>query len=415
MSETAVVPRFALPAVTEALADTPVVVLQGARQVGKSTLVGIIADERPTMTITLDDSLVLDLAKEDPRAVVGQYAEGMLAIDEAQRAPELLVPIKANVDADRRPGRFLLTGSADLLQVKGAGDSLAGRAETIEVFPFSQGEIARRAVPEDFVTWMLSGPAGRGFEPLDVSAVLRGGFPEAVARTPQRARRWLTSYATRLADHDARELAGRGYADQFDRLLRYFAAHGQAELVKAGLARYLGVAESTVDGYWRTAKAMRVVVETPAWNRSPARRLVRKPKAGLVDTGLSAALAGVTEEQVLAPGGREYLGSLIEQFVALELMKQRGWTATPYTVHHLREAGGLEVDLVLETEGGTLLAIEVKATTTPTRQHWKNLSALRDSYPDRNVVGVLLHAGGGAVQTVHDWLHIAPVTALWQH
>lgn len=415
MPTTDLIPRFAFPHVVEVLGDTPVVVLQGARQVGKSTLVSIAAADRPSVIITLDDPQVLDLAREDPRAVVGQFSEGMLAIDEAQRAPELLLPIKANVDADRRPGRFLLTGSADLLQVRGAGDSLAGRAETVEILPFSQGEIARRGTPEDFVTWLLGGRGGRGFEPLDVDAVLRGGFPEVVKRTPARARAWLTSYATRLADHDARELAGRGYADQFGSLLRYFAAHGQAELVKASLARHLGVAESTVDNYWRLAKAMRVIVETPAWNRVPSRRVVKKPKAGLVDTGLAAALAGVTKDQVMAPGGREYLGALVEQFVALELAKQRGWTATPYTIHHLRDPDGLEIDLLLETDGGVLIAIEVKATTTPTRKHWKNLATLREILPDRTVVGVLLHAGDGAAQSLHGWLHILPITTLWQH
>ena len=397
-----------------ALGDTPIVVIQGARQVGKSTLVHTIAETRDAKVITMDDPPTLDLARDDPKAVVRQHPNGLLAIDEAQRAPGLILPLKAETDARRRPGRFLLTGSADLLQVKGVGDSLAGRAETVELMPFSQGELARRPTPEDFVTWVLAGADGDGFPAFAPETVICGGFPEACSRTSQRANRWLNDYVTRLADHDARELRHGGYADQLAALLAYFAALGQAELVKANLARRLGVSESTVDGYWRLAKTMRLTMEYPAWNRAPHRRLVRRPKASLLDTGLSAALTGFTFAKAASPGGREYYGSLVEQFVALELTKQRLWTRTPHAIFHFRDLDGLETDLLIETEDDDLIAIEVKVTTTPTQRHWSNLTALHDRLFDRRVTGVLLHAGETTAH-LHGWLHVLPITSLWLH
>ncbi|MCL2504605.1 MAG: AAA family ATPase [Coriobacteriia bacterium] len=414
MDDETLFPRFALRAAETALCDTPVVVIQGARQVGKSTLTQMIAATRDARVVTMDDHLTLDLATDDPKAVICQYPDGLLAIDEAQRAPELILPLKAHVDASRRPGRFLLTGSVDLLRVKGVGDSLAGRAETVEMLPFSQGELARRETPEDFVTWLLHGAQGGDFSALDAEAVIRGGFPEACKRSESRARSWMSSYVARLSDHDARELKGGGYADRLAAVLTYIASLGRAELVKARLARHLGLAESTVDIYWRLAKSMHLVHESRAWGRAPHRRLVLRPKVCLLDTGLSAALVGFTSAQAATPGGREYYGALIKQFVVMELAKQRTWAEMPYDLHHFRALDGLEIDLLAEVGDGSLIAVEVKSTQTPVAKHWKSLVALKDRLPDRDVTGVLLHTGD-AVAHLHDWLHILPVTSLWQH
>ncbi|MDR1825539.1 MAG: DUF4143 domain-containing protein [Bifidobacteriaceae bacterium] len=410
-----IIPRFALAAAEAALADTPVVAIQGARQVGKSTLVQTIANSRNATVVTLDDPLTRAVALEDPNAVIGLGTGGLLAIDEAQRAPGLILPLKANVDANHQPGRFLLTGSSDLLRLKGVGDSLAGRAETISLMPFSQGELTRRETPEDFVTWLLSDPThGRLFPALEPEAVVKGGFPPACARSETRAKKWLREYAIRLAGHDAAELQERGYPDQLGAMLQYLAAAGHAELVKAHLARHLGVAESTVAIYWRLLKAMHLVQEYPAWNRAPLRRLAHRPKACLLDTGLAAALTGFTSSQAKTPGGREFYGNLVEQFVALELTKQSAWSRTPHGVFHYRELDGLEADLFLETDDGHLIAIEVKATTTPIPKHWKNLIAIKERLPERQVTGVLLHTGSSSAR-LHGWLHVLPVTSLWHH
>jgi len=407
-------PRFARQAADAALSDTPVLVIQGARQVGKSTLVGQIVADRGATTFTLDDNNALHIAQADPVAFVDQSPNSLLVIDEAQRVPELILPLKANVDRDRRPGRFLLTGSADLLKVKGVADSLAGRAETVEMYPLSQGELTRRAVPEDFVAWILAGAEPKPFPRLDPNVVIRGGFPEANLRTETRARNWFVSYINRLADHDAQDLQQGGYADQLATLLQVIAAQGQSELVKAKIARDLGIAEATADSYLRLARTMRLIVDIPVWSRALRGRVVHRPKVSLVDTGLAAALTNFTARMSFSPGGLEYFGALVEQFVALELLKQRTWASTPYDLYHYRDRDGLEVDLVIETFDGVIIAIEVKSSRTVTSRLWKNLAAFRDRFPDRHVIGVLLH-GGDNVATLHGWLHILPIPALWQH
>ncbi|MFT4215862.1 MAG: ATP-binding protein [Micropruina sp.] len=408
-------PRHVSWVAREALTDTPVVMIQGARQVGKSTLAAELARSVPTaLHVTLDDPATLAVARSDPAFFVQQAGDGLLVIDEAQRAPGLILPLKALVDRDRRPGRALLTGSTDLLQVKGVGDSLAGRAETIELMPLSQGEINRRQTPEDFLTWLASGAQGSAFPALTPSPVVRGGYPEATLRKPTRTARWFSSYIERLTNHDARELQHGGYADHLRTLLELIASGGRAELVKARLARDLGVAENSVDAYLRLATAMRLVTSLPAWGRSPRGRVSRRPKVCLNDTGLAAYLARFTEAQATAIGGREYFGMLIEQFVALELHKQTTWSTDPARLFHYRSHAGDEVDIVAELPDGRLVAIEVKSTQTVTAKAWAGLERFRLDHPDRTVIGVVLH-GGANVAHLHEWLHLLPISSLWMH
>lgn len=414
MNEVREFPRFVASSLADALRDTPIVVVQGARQTGKSTLIQSMAARLPgAMLVTLDDPTTLQLARRDPAFFVSQ-SQGPLVIDEVQRAPELILPLKAAVDRDRRPGRFLLTGSADLLQVKGVGDSLAGRAETIPLKPLSQGELVWRSTPEDFVSWLWSGADGARLTGLDVEAVVTGGFPEVIKRDQVRGRAWLRNYVGRLADHDARELASRGFSDQLQTLLELLAATGQAEYVTARIARALGVSEPTADAYLRLARVMQLVEKTPAWTRSMRGRIVQRPKLSLLDSGLSSALASFTAAKANTLGGREYFGTLVEQFVTSELRKQQTWTTTPFRMFHVRDHDGLEVDLLLELDDGRLVAIEVKASLSPSASDWANLQKFRDRIRDRQVIGVCLH-GGTQVGRMHDWLHVLPVTALWQH
>jgi predicted AAA+ superfamily ATPase len=398
----------------EALSDTPVIVLQGARQVGKSTLAGWLAADRDAVVVTLDDPGVLAVAESDPAFFVAQAGDRLLVIDEAQRAPGLILPLKAAVDRDRRPGRFLLTGSADLLQVKGVGDSLAGRAETYELRPLSQGELARRDTPEDFVSWLLSGPAIRDFDPLEPAVVVVGGYPEAQARSRRRAQAWFQSYASRLSDHDARDLHGGGYADHLQSLLAILAAGAQQEVVRVRLARDLGVSENTVEAYLRTATTMRLLTTLQPWGRNLRGRVTRRPKTSLNDTGFAAALTGFTASHALSLGGREYFGALVEQFVAIEFEKQREWSDESYRVYHYRDTDGLEVDLVVELADGRLIAVEVKAANEVDAKAWRNLERFHERFADRDVTGVCLYAGTRSWK-LHGWLHVLPVTALWQH
>lgn len=405
-------PRFLDSTVQEALADTPVVVIQGARQVGKSTLAAMSSQGIPARAVTLDDDLTRAAAQSDPVSFWQQAGQELLIVDEVQRVPELMLPLKAAVDSDRRPGRFLLTGSADLLQVQGVGDSLAGRAESVELLPMSVGELDRRVTPEDFITWVLTAPRLPTLPRLDHQVVLRGGYPEPSRRTARRAATWFDNYAARLATHDARELHQGGYPADLGRLLRLVASGGIAELVKAKVARDLGISQTTAASYLRLMRTMRLLIEVPAWGRSPRARIIRRPKVALTDTGLSACLAGYAH--VDSAGGREYYGALVEQFVALELLKQRAWSEQRFDLFHYRDQDGLEVDLVAELRDGRLVAIEVKSGQTVTAKSWSGLERFASRFPDRDVTGVVLH-GGTEAASLHGWLHVLPVTALWQH
>ncbi|MBS1847496.1 MAG: ATP-binding protein [Actinobacteria bacterium] len=398
----------------EALSDTPIVVLQGARQVGKSTLAARLATQRPAVLVTLDDPVTLAVAESDPGFFVSQAPDRLVIIDEAQRAPGLILPLKASVDRDRRPGRFLLTGSVDLLQVAGVGDSLAGRAESFELGPLSQGELARREIPEDFVAWLLTAPEFKDFEALDPALVVAGGYPEVQLRSPRRARAWFESYARRLAGHDARDLRGGGFPDHLYALLAVVAAGPQHEVVRVHLARDLGVSENTAESYLRTAMAMRLVSTLQPWGRNLRGRVTRRPKVSLNDTGFAAALTGFSESHATTLGGREYFGALVEQFAAIELDKQRAWSSESYRTSHYRDTDGLEVDQVIELADGRLVAVEVKAAIEVTAKSWRNLERFRSRFADREVIGVCLY-GGTRAWRVHDWLSVLPITALWQH
>ncbi|MGV0870287.1 ATP-binding protein [Corynebacterium kalidii] len=421
------VPRFQSSAVEESLADTPVVVVHGARQVGKSTLVTALASgcRQPVVSVTFDDPETLEAARMDPTGFVAQAGQGTLVIDEVQRVPEIMLPLKANVDRDRRPGRFLLTGSADVFRVRGVGDSLAGRVESVRLMPFSQGELARREQPEDFVAALLRRPAapelvgmvaGEGsgpVEPLSPTVVLAGGFPEATFRTPRRRDAWFRTYIRRLADHDAYEYHGGGFPDEMEKLTRLLAAGGASEIVQSRLAGDLGTSDSTMGTYLRTLRTMNLLVEVPSWTRPVRGRAVRRPKAALTDTGLSAGLGRLTQDNVQKPGMREFYGAVVEQLVMLELIKQQGWSSETFEIYHYRDNDDLEVDLVIDLLDGRLIAIEVKSGQTVKTDAFKKLERFRDKVSDHDVIGVVFH-GGKTVQVLHDWIYVLPIQALWK-
>lgn len=409
-------PRWAQKSLEIALSDTPVTLIQGARQVGKSTLALLVHQQRAeSRYLTLDDPNVLAAAQQDPVFFAEQNGSELLIIDEAQRCPELLLPIKASVDRDRKPGRFLLTGSADLLNVPKAGDSLAGRAETLDLSPLSMGEATKRTEPEDFVSWISQLPdAFSAFSEFQPEAIFSGGYPEVQSRNQRRRATWFHSYIDRLTKHDAREIQQGGFSSHLNQLLQILGSLGPTEIVSAKLARTLGIAANTTEAYIELARALRLVENIPAWGRTAYNRVSRRPKVMLNDTALAATLSRFTLSNALQIGGRETYGVLLEQFVALELTKQSSWSETLYSISHFRNFDGLEADLIVETDSGDLIAIEVKASQTLTIKSWRNLEGFKSKYPDRNVLGICFYTGSNAMQ-ISDWLYALPITALWQH
>lgn len=418
------IPRHAVSIAREILEGSPLLVVQGARQVGKSTLVGQAVDSQRAHMVTLDDPLERAFAEADPAAFLQQAQGKTLVVDEAQRVPALALELKRTIDADRRPGRFAITGSSDLLRTPGVSDSLAGRAEFLRVYPLTPGEIMERPEPEDWVSWILDGAAGAnagkvtycGGDELRVM-VLAGGYPLPVQREGERRKaRWFDSYVTSLIEHDAPQLAGGQFPSQLRALLRHVAEQGQSELVKAKTARALGVGETALGDYLALAERMYLLDVTPGWGVGFTNRVVKRPKVAVADSGLAAFLSGLTLEKTRVAGGAELFGATLKSFVGEQLRAQSTWSRERFSLHHYRERDR-KIDVVVELADSRLILIEVKAAETVTERAWKNLDVGSAPFKDRAAARVVLYAGTRAVTMKNGGvpLHVLPVSSLWQH
>lgn len=395
--------------VQELLDISPIVVIEGARQVGKSTLTGMIDNANTTFT-TMDDDLTRTFAHDDPAGFLSSAKEGRLVIDEIQRCPELILPLKAVVDNDRRPGRFVLTGSANLLRLPGAQDSLAGRAMTARLHPFSQGELEGHK--EDWVSWLLS-PDRRKAQEADRSNVITrltvGGYPLVQSMSPRVRTAWLKDYANRLVQRDASDMA-QTRIPILGQLLQLLAAAPGAELVQDRLAQKLKVTRGTVVRYSDLLESLFLIHRLPAWSLNLTKRQIQRPKVFLTDTGLNAALSNMDAAHLSSMQGADHLGPLLEQFVVCELLRQQGWSATPFKLFHYRDRQGAEVDIIVETPTG-IIAVEVKSAVAATARHFQHLKALRDRLGDEFLAGIVLTTGTG--QKAGDRLESLPISSLW--
>lgn len=409
-------PRKTVAVGSELLAAFPAVAIQGARQVGKSTLARQLVEGRSAVAVTLDDRRTRDAAVADEVAFVEQNPDGVLLIDEVQREPELLLAIKASIDRNRRPGRFLLTGSADLLTVKGRTDSLAGRAATLRLRGLSQGEIAGR--PEDFVAWLLSGAPPHQVvtdwtRPSYAEAIAQGGYPDLLGLGTRLRHAWLDSYLDRVLERDAAQLPSGGQTRRLRSVLALMAANQAGELVKARIADGADIPANTITAYLDVLRSVYLVDELPPWTTNLTKREVGRPKALVSDSALAMRLNRQTERQLL-PLTSDSIGPLFEAFVTSELLKQRSWSEHDYQLFHFRDRDGIEVDLVLELDDGGVVAIEVKASSTYRSDHFAGLRFLRDKLGDRFIAGIVIGMASTGYRYA-DRLHGLPAAALWQH
>lgn len=399
----------------EALADTPVVLLVGARQTGKSTLVRHLADSvYPARYLTLDDATTLAAARHDPTGFLAGL-EGPVIIDEVQRAPELFLAIKSSVDRQRQPGRFLLTGSANVMLLPRLADALAGRMEILTLWPLSQGEI--EGAEEDFIDRLfakeLRWPAKAALDRTEViERVLRGGYPEVLQReTEDRRRAWFGAYLTTILQRDVREIANIEGLTDLPRLLALLATRTSSLLNLADLSRSIVIPQTTLKRYMSLLEATFLVQPLPAWSAHLGKRLVKAPKLVLNDTGLLAYLLGVNGQRLAED--RTLLGGLLEDFVVMELRKQASWSATGPRLFHFRTPTGHEVDIVLENAAGRLVGVEVKSSASVTADDFKGLRALQELTGRRFLRGVVLYTGSERVPFgPHQWA--LPITDLWQ-
>jgi uncharacterized protein len=408
-------PRFAEAPIADALTDTRVVILNGARQCGKSTVVETVTKtKRNVVAKTLDRPNDLAAAKADPEGFVEH--DGLMVIDEIQRAPGIVLPIKARVDRDRRPGQFLLTGSARILGLKSLPDALVGRSETIELWPFSQREIeGEGGQRKHFVdSLLLDAPkfAGSGQSSRDeyVARVLRGGFPEATKRTGVRRIRFFESYVHDLIDRDVVQLSEIERRADLLRLVRLLSSR-QATLLKIDeVSSTLGVPARTIERYVGLLEQVFLLKRIPAWSSSRTTRAVRMQKLMMVDSGIAGFLNGTTERSIQRDPGQ--FGPLLENFVLSEVARQLTWSSTPLTLFHYRTRDGEEVDGLLEANDGRLVGIEVKASASVNEADFRHLIHLSNRAGGKFQLGVVLYTGD-SVLSFGPRLRAVPLDALW--
>ena len=406
------IPRHATAMVADALDHRPAVLIMGARQVGKSTLAQqLAASQGIDHAITLDDEGSRQAALSDPVGLLAGL-DGTVLIDEVQRAPDLLLAIKRDIDRARRPGRFLLTGSANILTAPKVLDALTGRLALVTLWPLAQSEIegGRRNVVDALlggeVPWVADATVGRA---AFVARAVAGGFPEARLASGRRRHRFFADYVTSMLRRDLDQLADLRKLHTMPRLLRLLAARVGGIHVARNLGSALELNHATVQSYVMLLETAFLVRVVPAWRPGIGNREIHAPKVYFVDSGLLASLLGADERRVATDD--QFTGRLFENFVAMEIAKHVDWAEQIVTQHHYR-AGNDEVDIVLEANSGEVVAIEAKASATLGPRDWRALAKLRDACGDRFRAGVVVYTGEQTLP-LGDRLRAMPVSGLW--
>lgn len=402
--------RFVEHRVEEALSDTPVVLIVGPRRVGKTTLVRKMGTADRAY-VTLDDQTALEAARADPSGFIRGFDRAI--IDEIQRAPDLLLAIKKTVDEDYRPGRFLLTGSANVLTLPRVADSLAGRMETLRMLPLSRVEIA--GVHSTFLDRLFAGAFEGDKQAIVgdelVRFVLTGGFPEAIARETERRRQdWARSYLTSVLSRDLRDIAEIEKLTELPKFVRLLAEHSGQLTNYSQLGSSINVSYKTGQRYVSLLEQVFLVATLQPWFTNALKRIAKTPKLHFLDSGLLATARGLSFERVKT--NRELFGALLETFVFSEVMKLMTASDLRLTPYHFRDQQMREVDIVLERDDGMIVGIEVKASATVKASDFGGLRTLAEACKDRFAYGIVLYDSTDFVP-FGDKLAAVPLSCLW--
>jgi predicted AAA+ superfamily ATPase len=407
------IPRLLAPRVRAALGDTPVVLIHGPRQSGKTTLARLVGERRGYRYISFDEDAVRSAAERDPAGFV-QELPARVILDEVQRIPPLFTALKVAVDRHRVPGRFLLTGSANVLLVPTLADSLAGRMGILRLHPFAQCELARR-VPR-FLDALFDGRfPTRVSERLGTELaerIVAGGYPAALARRrPARRAAWYRDYIQSEVQRDVRDLSRIRSLDTLPRLLALTASHTARLLNVSELAGPFQLSRQTIHEHVALLEGVFLLQRLPPWHSNRMSRLVKTPKLHMGDTGIACALLGMGASDLSRD--RSALGAMMETFVLQELERQASARDEPIEFFHFRDRDAYEVDIVIERGAHAIAGLEVKAAASVTAADFRGLRKLREAAGGRFAHGVVLYDGAATIRFGED-LHAVPIRSLWE-
>jgi predicted AAA+ superfamily ATPase len=404
-------PRLIEPVLKTALADTPVVYLLGPRQVGKTTLVQQLKPKRAY--ISFDDQSMVTAARNDPLGFVHGLPDPVI-LDEVQRVPELLPAIKSSIDRERKPGRFLLTGSANLLLLPKVQESLAGRMEVVQLNPLS--EIEKHRGTSSLVKTLLQGKIKADISTAqDIvqgipEAICSGGYPEPITRSESRARQWYKQYLNAIVQRDVKDIAVIRDGNELLRLMELLAYRTANLLNISSLSADLGLDRATAEKYLTILERLFLIRRLPAWHRNNAKRLIKTPKLHIIDSGLAAMLNRLTVKD-WASQSTEF-GALLESFVVQQLICQAGWVDSDLTFSHYRDKDKMEVDLIIE-QGRNLWAVEVKRAASLQDRDSMGFARVAARAGKNFRGGVLLYSGVNCLPLNVENCFAVPLDRLW--
>ena len=405
-------PRHVESHLREALKDSPVTLIHGPRQCGKTTLAQKVGKSAGYAYLSMDDAQVLDYATNDPMGFVHSLP-GKVILDEVQKSPRIFSQIKLAVDKNRVPGRFILTGSVSVLHVRGLSDSLAGRMEIIRMHPLAQTELEHKK--PDFLDLLFSAKFPNRWQVAltdPAQRIVYGGYPAALEYSDKTRRaKWYQSYLTTIANSDAFTISRIRSVEDLPRLLA-FSAVSTARLLNVNkLAAYFQHSRPTIQGYISLLERLFLLERIPAWHANRRKRFVKTPKLHVTDTGLACALLNVDAKEL--QNDRALLGQLLETFVLQELRRQADGHDDRHDFFHYRDKDGVEVDLVIERSVLSVAGVEVKSSATISPSDFRGLRRLQSAMGDAFAGGAVVYNGGKMIR-FGDKLHAVPTRRLWE-
>ncbi|MDR2799374.1 MAG: ATP-binding protein [Bifidobacteriaceae bacterium] len=409
--------RNTIDVAIDMLSAFPSVSLNGARQVGKSTFAGQIINKIGGEIVNLDDDNILVAAENDAVGFLRQYENSLLVIDEVQRFPRLTLAIKREIDRNRRSGRFLLTGSSNILKMRQNPESLAGRTVDIDMYGFSQGELS--GVKEDFVKGVLEEKDLIKYKSCltkkdYAKKLFAGQYPvQNQFRNNRQKSYWYNSYIKYLLTKDLKDISSHLIPERLNRILKIVAANQAGELVVGRIADKLTLRRGAIENYVNTLETMNIIETLPVYSSNLTSKVVFHKKSIVLDTGLCMYLNGLNNDNILAPQNIENFGGQFEGFIIGELLRQRVWSEIDYNLYYYRNIRKEEIDVIIELYDGRVILIEIKSSSTHKYDSFHNIKKLSKAFGSKFVAGFVMNTAED-VYSIGKNMWSVPASLLWE-